>query len=87
MRSKKKFSLPKPLIDFSNVDTSFADKMKPFDDEKNGRLNLVLVENTNIKTKSKSKMLSKSPTKKSATKKSATKKSATKKSATKSKTK
>lgn len=52
MRSKKKYSLPKPLIDFSNVDTSFANKMKPFDDEKNGRLNLVLVENTPKSTKS-----------------------------------
>ena len=52
MRSKKKYSLPKPLIDFSNVDTSFADKMKPFDDEKNGRLNVVLVENTPKSSKS-----------------------------------
>ena len=51
MRSKKKYSLPKPLIDFSNVDTSFADKMKPFDDEKNGRLNLVLVEKSSKKSK------------------------------------
>ena len=54
MRTKKNYSLPKPLVDFSNVDTSFADKMKPFDDEKNGRLNLVLVENT-PKTKTKTK--------------------------------
>ena len=54
MRTKKKFSLPKPLVDFSNVDTSFADKMKPFDDEKNGRLNLVLVEKSS-KTKTKTK--------------------------------
>jgi len=62
MRSKKKYSLPKPLIDFSNVDTSFADKMKPFDDEKNGRLNLVLVENISKKSKStKSYNLSKTP--------------------------
>ena len=52
MRTKKKYSLPKPLIDFSNVDTSFANKMKHFDDEKNGRLNLVLVENTPKKSKS-----------------------------------
>ena len=54
MRLKKIYSLPKPLIDFSNVDTSFADKMKPFDDEKNGRLNLVLVEKSS-KTKTKTK--------------------------------
>jgi len=52
MRTKKNYSLPKPLVDFSNVDTSFADKMKPFDDEKNGRLNLVLVEKSS-KTKTK----------------------------------
>ena len=51
MRTKKKYSLPKPLVDFSNVDTSFADKMKPFDDEKNGRLNLVLVEKSSKKSK------------------------------------
>ena len=52
MRTKKNYSLPKPLVDFSNVDTSFADKMKPFDDEKNGRLNVVLVENTPKSSKS-----------------------------------
>ena len=56
MRTKKKYSLPKPLIDFSNVDTSFANKMKPLDDEKNGKLNLVLVEkSTKTKTKTKTK--------------------------------
>tara|TARA_B100001540_G_scaffold314715_1_gene340278 strand:- start:2496 stop:2747 length:252 start_codon:yes stop_codon:yes gene_type:complete len=52
MRTNKKLSLPKPLVDFSNVDTSFADKMKHFDDEKNGRLNLVLVEKSTKSTKS-----------------------------------
>lgn len=71
MRTKKKYSLPKPLVDLSNVDTSFADNMIPFDDEKNGRLNLVKIKDT--KTKIKSKILSKSTTKKSANKKSKTK--------------
>jgi len=71
MRTKKKYSLPKPLVDLSNVDTSFADNMIPFDDEKNGRLNLVKIKDT--KTKIKSKILSKSTTKKFANKKSKTK--------------
>jgi len=43
--------LPKPLIDFSNVDSSFADKMIHFDYEKNGKLNLVLIKNTPKKSK------------------------------------
>jgi len=74
MRSKKKYSLPKPLIDFSNVDTSFADKMIHFDDEKNGRLNLVIIKDTNTKLKSKSKSKSKFPTKKVVDKKITNKK-------------
>lgn len=55
MRTKKNYSLPKPLVDFSNVDTSFSDKMKHFDDEKNGRLNLVLVEKSSKSSKSSKK--------------------------------
>jgi hypothetical protein len=63
MRSKKIYSLPKPLVDFSNVDTSFADNMKHFDDEKNGKLNLVKVKDVKIpkpllKTKTKIKKIS-----------------------------
>lgn len=66
MRTKKKYFLPKPLVDLSNVDSSFADKMIHFDDEKNGRLNLVKIKDTKTKTKTKtkSKILSKSLTKK-----------------------
>lgn len=66
--TKKNFSLPKPLIDFSNIDTSFADKMIHFDDERNGRLNLVKVKDVEIP-----KSLLKTKTKKTKTKKTSTK--------------
>jgi len=51
MRTQKKYSLPKPLVDFSNIDTSFADKMIHIDDAKNGRLNLVLIEKSKKSSK------------------------------------
>jgi hypothetical protein len=55
MRTQKKYSLPKPLVDFSNIYTGFADKMIHIDEEKNGRLNLVLIEKSSKSSKSSKK--------------------------------
>lgn len=63
MRTNKKYYLPKPLVDFSNIETSFADKMIHIDDERNGRLNLVKIKDSKI-----SKSLLKTKTKKTNTK-------------------
>lgn len=54
MRTKKKYTIPKPDNDFININTSFTDRMKHFDDEKNGQLNLVVFKkNNSINKKSK----------------------------------
>lgn len=59
MRTKKTYKLPKPIVDFSNIDTSFADRMIHFDDKINGKLNIVKIEkNSNKKSLSKKNTIS-----------------------------
>jgi len=62
MRTKNTYKIPKPIVDFSNIDTSFADRMKHFDDKINGKLNIVKIEkiqkNSNKKSLSKKNTIS-----------------------------
>ena len=36
---EKKLKISKPIHDLSNINTRFVDRMKHYDDEKNGKLN------------------------------------------------
>lgn len=61
---EKKLKISKPIHDLSNINTRFVDRMKHYDDEKNGKLNLVIIKekkitNNSILKKSKTKKINK----------------------------
>lgn len=58
---EKKLKISKPIHDLSNINTRFVDRMKHYDDEKNGKLNLVIIKEKKITNNS---ILKKSKTKK-----------------------